>query len=51
MRKLAALCREDLGDARAGVQGEGCRPAGRFENAKALTTLNPNDPLVNAAYD
>ncbi len=51
LRELAARCREDLGDERTGVQGRDTRPAGKVDNPRTLTTLDPDDPLVDAAYD
>ena len=51
LRALADRCRQDLGDARNGIKGAGCRPSGWVDDPKTLTTLDPDDPLVNAAYD
>ena len=51
LRRYADICRADLGDARLGIEGKNCRPAGRVENAVTLTVPDPDDPLVRAAYD
>ena len=34
LRDRADACRDDLGDARTGIAGANCRPAGRVENPR-----------------
>lgn len=49
--KLADECRQDLGDAHTGVEGRNCRPVGRVDNPKTLTSMEQLDPYVRALYD
>ncbi|MBS12088.1 MAG: Cerebroside-sulfatase [Gemmatimonadetes bacterium] len=48
---LADACRDDLGDERVGVAGKNCRPVGKVDNPKPLTSMNWTHPYMQAAYD
>ena len=43
--------RDDLGDARTGIAGANCRPAGRVENPRTLLPVPEDDIWVRAVYD
>jgi arylsulfatase A-like enzyme len=47
----ADAARLDLGDAIMGLQGNGCRAAGRVENPRTLTQYDPEHPYMAAMYD
>jgi len=49
--KLIEACREDLGDAMAGVEGKNRRPAGHVENPEPLAVQDENYPYIVAMYD
>jgi arylsulfatase A-like enzyme len=51
IEKHVKACRKDLGDAAEGIEGEGCRPCGRVENADTLTHFDPDHPYFIALYD
>ena len=51
LKELADACRQDLGDERMGIEGKNCRPVGRVENSKPLTSMNWTHPYMQAAYD
>ena len=51
LTELADRCREDLGDERLNVEGKNCRPVGRVENPKPLTSMDWTHPYMVAAYD
>jgi arylsulfatase A-like enzyme len=46
-----AEIRQDLGDSIEEIKGEGCRPVGWKEDAKPLTTYDPEHPYLIAMYD
>ncbi len=46
-----AVCRQDLGDASLGIQGNNVRPIGQVENPKPLTSYDPEHPYIIALYD
>ncbi|MBN2301496.1 MAG: sulfatase [Lentisphaerae bacterium] len=48
---LADGCRQELGDAHTQSAGTGCKPVGRVDNPRALTTLDQMDPVIRAMYD
>jgi arylsulfatase A len=52
-RLLAAaeVYRQDLGDGRAGIAGNGRRPVGQVDDPKPLTFFDPDYPYVIAEYD
>lgn len=47
----AERARKELGDARLGIQGAGCRPVGEVEDPVPLTTFDPGHPYYMAEYD
>jgi arylsulfatase A-like enzyme len=47
----AGRLRAELGDARLGIVGSGCRPPGRVRDARPLTTYDPDAPYMVAEYD
>ena len=47
----AEACRRDLGDSLTGVTGANCRPCGRVDNPKPLTSHDPEHPYIVAMYD
>ncbi|MDH3294499.1 MAG: sulfatase, partial [Acidimicrobiia bacterium] len=51
LRSLVDQARHDLGDGATGVEGRGCRPAGRVDNPTTLTTFDPTHPYYMAEYD
>jgi arylsulfatase A-like enzyme len=51
LRKKIDACRADLGDEAKGIAGTGCRPVGRVENPRPLTTYDPSHPYIEAMYD
>ena len=51
LTELADVCRQDLGDERTGIEGANCRPVGRVENPKPLTSMDWRHPYMVAAYD
>jgi arylsulfatase A len=51
LQQLADMCRKDLGDGRLGIVGENCRPAGRVDKPRTLTSLELDDPYLAMAYD
>ncbi|MEM7534796.1 MAG: sulfatase [Chloroflexota bacterium] len=51
LRALADSCRLDLGDSHTGLTGNRCRPVGRVDNPKPLTTFDEMDPHIRALYD
>ena len=44
-------CRKELGDEAKQVQGSKRRLPGKVENPVALTTFDPNTPVMWAEYD
>lgn len=46
-----AACREDIGDARVGVEGRSRRPVGRVDSPDTLTHQDPTHPYIVAMYD
>lgn len=48
---LADGCRRDLGDAHTNTAGTGCKPPGRVENPRTLTSFDRMDPIIRAMYD
>ena len=42
---------DDLGDARTGIAGANCRPAGRVDNPRTLLPVPEDDLWVRAVYD
>jgi arylsulfatase A len=51
LRKLAANCREDLGDSATGTTGANCRAPGRVAHPRPLTEHHPEHPYMIAMYD
>lgn len=51
LERVADRFRADLGDARLGIVGRGCRPIGTVANPVALTSYDPTHPYVVAEYD
>lgn len=51
LNELADAGREDLGDEKTGIEGKNCRPVGRVENPKPLTSMDWTHPYMQAAYD
>ncbi len=51
LQGLAEAFREDLGDARVGMVGRNCRPAGRVEHPETLTRVAREHPYMKAGYD
>ncbi|MFP4380635.1 MAG: sulfatase [Candidatus Sumerlaeia bacterium] len=51
LQGMLEACKQDLGDARTGVEGQGRREIGRVENAKPLTEYNEDHPYIIAMYD
>ena len=51
LRDRADACRDDLGDARTGIAGANCRPAGRVDNPRTLLPVPEDDLWVRAVYD
>ncbi len=51
LTNLAKDCRQELGDAYTGVEGDGCRPVGRVKNPQTLTSLDAMDPIIRSMYD
>jgi arylsulfatase A len=51
LEKLAASCRQDLGDHRLGIIGGNCRKPGKVQNPKTLTQYEPSHPYIIALYD
>lgn len=51
LEAAAEAGRKELGDALHGIEGAGCRPVGRVENPRPLTTYDVNHPYIVAAYD
>lgn len=49
--EVAARLRAELGDARSGTVGSGCRPIGRVSDPRPLTTYDPHHPYLVAEYD
>ena len=45
------VCRADLGDEAAGMDGMNCRPIGKVDNPDTLTHYDPNHPYIMAMYD
>ena len=50
-RYLVDALRFILGDARTGIAGANCRPAGRVENPRTLLPVPEDDIWVRAVYD
>ena len=50
-RDRADACRDDLGDARTGIAGAGCRPAGRVDHPRTLLPVPTDAPWVRAVHD
>ena len=51
LQARADACRDDLGDARTGIEGNGCRPVGRVENPQTILPAVEDDLWVKAIYD
>jgi arylsulfatase A-like enzyme len=51
LHRVAARLRAELGDARLGIAGTGCRPVGRVPDPRPLTTFDPTSPYLVAEYD
>jgi arylsulfatase A-like enzyme len=51
LSELADACRQDLGDERLDIAGKNCRPVGRVENSKPLTSMDWTHPYMRAAYN
>ena len=51
LKALAEKCREDIGDAVMGVEGNNRRPVGRIDNPDTLTHFDPDNPYMVAMYD
>lgn len=51
LQEQAEACRQDIGDARLGVDGRNCRPVGRVEKPQTLTSLPADDPYLALVYD
>jgi arylsulfatase A-like enzyme len=51
LEKHLQSCREELGDARLGMSGTGCRPAGYVQSPQPLTAYYVNHPYINEMYD
>jgi len=51
LQAAAAGIRAEFGDARLGITGSACRPAGRVENPLPLTSFDPDHPYYLALYD
>jgi len=51
LETLLDQCRRDLGDSSEGITGANCRPSGRVDNPKPLTSYDPGHPYIDALYD
>lgn len=51
LHAAATTFRAELGDAVTGHQGSGCRPLGEVAEARTLTLLDDEHPMVIAEYD
>ena len=51
LRDRADACRDDLGDARTGIEGANCRPVGRVDSPRPLLPISEVDLWVRAVYD
>ena len=51
LRDRADACRDDLGDARTGIEGANCRPVGRVDSPRPLLPISEDDLWVRAVYD
>ncbi len=51
LQKVLDECRRDLGDEAAGMEGSGCRPAGRVAEGRPLTEYREDHPYIIAMYD
>lgn len=51
LHAAAERFRHELGDGVLGVAGTACRPAGRVDDARTLTLLDDDHPMVIAEYD
>jgi arylsulfatase A len=51
LAQLMEQCRRDLGDSLTGVEGANCRPIGRVDCPRPLTTYDATYPYIIAEYD
>lgn len=51
LRAKMDACRQDIGDAATGVEGQNTRPVGRVENPDTLTHFDREHPYIIAMYD
>ena len=51
LEAAAETARAELGDYLSDQAGSGCRPCGRVENPKPLTSFDPEHPYIVALYD
>ena len=51
LKDLIDDCSKDIGDDLTGIKGKNCRPAGKVNNPKTLTTYDPSHPYMIAMYD
>lgn len=51
LKDLLESCRQDIGDDLTGVRGRNCRPIGKVNNPRTLTTYDCAHPYMIAMYD
>ena len=51
LKALIDDCCKDIGDDLTGIKGANCRPAGKVDNPRTITTYNPSHPYMVAMYD
>ncbi len=51
LTRIADAMREEIGDSVHGKTGTSCRPVGRVDNARPLTSFDENHPYYMALYD
>ena len=51
LQTMIETCREDLGDKTTDAAGRNCRPIGKVQSPKPLTSFDPNCPYFMAMYD
>ncbi len=51
LKEIINKWRNDIDDDLVGIEGKNCRPIGRVDNPKTLTTYDPSHPYMIAEYD